>query len=120
MVLQVTGTDQTLAVAIISSLTAIVLAFMNQRTRADLKRHGDKIEVVRDQVQNSHGTNLREDIDMVLRAQLNTDGMIRMVIEGQRSHSTDLSQLRLDMAQERKERLAGDDRLDDLIDRINN
>lgn len=57
------------------------------------------IAEVRDQVANSHSTtNLRDDLDRVL------DG-ISLLHQGQRQHTEDISNLRTDIAWERRERM---------------
>lgn len=52
----------------------------------------------REQVQNSHGTNLRDDLDKALAG-------IAMVLEGQRQHTMDINGVRVDLALERRERI---------------
>lgn len=95
--------DPTVQVAIVTGvfgLAGIALEFM--------RRHGKQLGEVRAQVQNSHSTNLRDDVDGVL-------DRLDQVLEGQRQHSSEISGLRRDLAQERKERMAVANRLDEHI-----
>jgi hypothetical protein len=60
----------------------------------------------RDQVANTHDTNLRDDLDAVAYR-------IDRVLALQERHSEDIAALRSDIAHERRERLAVAERLDD-------
>lgn len=78
--------------------------------------HAQKKELraVREQVQNSHKTNLRDDIDRVI-------GLAESLVEGQarhegllQLHGTALTNLRTDLAWERRERMDLSHRVDAL------
>ncbi|MFF4528191.1 hypothetical protein ACFY1P_02865 [Streptomyces sp. NPDC001407] len=69
---------------------------------AEVREHAQE---AREQVSNDHSTNLRDDVDRVIR------GLDR-VLDGQTQHSRDIAALRTDLAHERTERLAVSERLD--------
>ena len=87
-----------------------------------LRRHGKALDEVRDhatatrhEVQNSHPTNLRDDVDRVLT------GLDR-VLDGQanqdralRQHGAEIAGLRAEVLLERDERLTVEKRLDHLL-----
>lgn len=98
----------TLGIALVSSVTAIIVALISHfPLRRGVKAAQQDAAVTREQVQNSHKTNLRDDIDIVM-------DKISEVLTVQRSTSNDVRQLREDLAIERRERLAVADRVDDL------
>lgn len=106
--------DPTVQVAIIGGGFGLVSLVVGELFR----RQNKVIQGVRDQVQNSHETNLRDDVDRVL------EGMDRL-IEGQERHNDDLRQhgreiggLRAEIRHEREERLAADQRIDRVIERL--
>ncbi|GAA3082278.1 hypothetical protein GCM10020000_80330 [Streptomyces olivoverticillatus] len=72
---------------------------------AEAREHAQE---ARDQVSNTHSTNLRDDLDRVIQ------GLDR-VLDGQAEHSRDITALRSDLAHERAERLAVAERLDSHI-----
>lgn len=90
-------------------LTAVAagLMLLGEALRRHVKRMRESTEAVRYQVQNSHETNLREDLDLVI-------GGLDEIRELARAHGADLRQLRDDLNQERKERYAIELRVDDL------
>lgn len=93
--------EPSIAVAIIAATASIAtagLGFAQRRHVAD----------VREQVKNSHGTNLRDDIDRVL------DGM-ELLLESQRQHAKEIGGLREEMRHERVERRDLEQRLDDHL-----
>jgi hypothetical protein len=63
------------------------------------------------QVQNSHTTNLRDDLDAVLDKLDGLAGATETLLKGQARHDAEISGLRADMRVERQERLALADRL---------
>ncbi|MFY1620031.1 DUF2746 domain-containing protein [Micromonospora sp. WMMD736] len=72
------------------------------------RRQGRHLNQIRDQVANSHETNLRDDVDRVLEG-------VETLVQGQRQHSREIAGLREDLRVERMERAAGDARLDDHL-----
>ncbi|WP_327292434.1 DUF2746 domain-containing protein [Streptomyces sp. NBC_01198] len=92
-----------------------LLAEMLRRNTAALAEVREHTQEARDQVANTHTTNLRDDLDRVI------DGLDR-VLEGQARHDEALNQhgrdiggLREEVAHERRERLALAERLDDHV-----
>jgi hypothetical protein len=80
-----------------------------------LRRQTATLSEVRDQVSNTHDTNLRDDLDAVMFR-------IDRVIDNQERHGEaldrhgrELSSLREEVAHERRERLSVEERLDDHI-----
>lgn len=80
-----------------------------------MRRQSATLTEVRDQVSNTHDTNLRDDLDAVMHR-------IDRVIDGQERHDEalgrhgrELSNLRDEIAHERRERLSVEERLDDHI-----
>lgn len=102
--------DPTVQVAVIAgSFSLIPLAFNELRQRKQtrhLARQDQHLDQIRHQVQNSHETNMRDDIDRVARG-------VDTLVEGQRQHSKDIADLHEDMRMERTERIAVANRLDD-------
>lgn len=84
--------DPTIIVAVIAAAASMATAYMARAQRRD-------VALVRTQVQNSHTTNLREDIDRVL------DGLER-VHTGQSRHDAEIAGIRRDIRDERRERMA--------------
>ncbi|XVV02754.1 DUF2746 domain-containing protein [Actinosynnema sp. CA-248983] len=81
-----------------------------------LKRQDKKLSEVKEhtaearkQVQNSHSTNLRDDLDKVIAG-------LGQVLDGQVRHDVALNDLRREIGHERAERLAVSERLDRHID----
>lgn len=63
-------TDPVVLAAVVTTVGVIVTAligvlFQNVKLGRRIDKVHDKAEVVRDQVQNSHGTNLRDDLDRI-------------------------------------------------------
>lgn len=106
--------DPTVQVAAITGFfTLIGLAL--DKFRRDSKKQGEKIDAIRHHVQNDHKTNLRHDIDTVM------DGMNK-VLEGQArhdatlaSHGASIGGIRDDLRLQRKEHIALQGRVDNLI-----
>ncbi|MEU9057826.1 DUF2746 domain-containing protein [Streptomyces sp. NPDC048430] len=97
---------------VLVTLIGIGAEFLRRQTRAinEVREHTQE---ARDQVANTHSTNLRDDLDSVMFR-------IDRVLAGQERHDTALRQqgteiagLRSDIAHERRERLAVAERLDD-------
>lgn len=101
---------------ILGSITTIAVAYLGneqRKTRKHTKEAAETGAVVKAQVQNSHETNLRDDIDKP------RDG-IEFLIAGQATHTTQLSQVALDLGLERRERIIATERLDRHIDNHTN
>ncbi|MET8111171.1 DUF2746 domain-containing protein [Streptomyces prasinus] len=80
-----------------------------------LRRQNATLSEVRDQVSNTHDTNLRDDLDAVMfRIDRVIDNQGRHG-EALERHSDDITALRVEIAHERRERLSVEDRLDDHI-----
>lgn len=80
-----------------------------------MRRQNATLSEVRDQVSNTHDTNLRDDLDSLMHR-------IDRVIDGQERHGEaldrhgrELSHVREEIAHERRERLSVEERLDDHI-----
>jgi hypothetical protein len=84
--------DSTIIAAIIAATTGVATTVLTVHQRRNT-------HAIRAQVQNSHTTNLREDVDAVL-------AKLDAVIDGQRRNDAEISGLRADMRVERQERLA--------------
>lgn len=84
--------DTAIIVAGIAAIGSFGTAYFSHRQHRATK-------AVREQVQNSHDTNLRDDIDRVL------DG-ITSLVEGQRRHDSEIAGIREDQRIERRERMA--------------
>ncbi|QEQ94058.1 membrane protein [Streptomyces phage Saftant] len=82
-----------------------VVVEMLRRNHKALAEVQENVSVARDQVANSHTTNLRDDMD-----RLHDD--VREVLDVLRQHGKEIGGLREDLRQERIERLAVSDRLD--------
>ncbi|MFJ6183776.1 DUF2746 domain-containing protein [Streptomyces sp. NPDC092295] len=93
----------TVAVALVGVLVELV-----RRQGAALSEVAENVQVAREHVENSHGTNLRDDIDSLM------DRLDR-VMESQEVHGRELGALRTDITHERRERLAVAERLDDHV-----
>ncbi|WJN63122.1 tail needle protein [Streptomyces phage phiScoe44] len=89
---------------ILVTLIGVVVEFLrrNHKALAEVKENA---QVARDQVANSHTTNLRDDMD-----RLHDD--VREVLDVLRTHGAEIGGLRADLRQERIERLAVSERLD--------
>ncbi|MEU1309152.1 hypothetical protein ABZ419_09680 [Streptomyces cinnamoneus] len=106
--------DPSVQVALVSAGGAVtaalagVLVELVRRQGAALAEVRDHAQEAREQVSNDHSTNLRDDVDRVIR------GLDR-VLDGQERHAEELASLRREAAHERAERLAVAERLNDHI-----
>lgn len=73
-----------------------------------LRRQSSALEEVRDQVSNTHDTNLRDDLDRVITG-------LDTVLDRQADHATEIGILRTEVRHERLERLSVSERLDDHL-----
>jgi hypothetical protein len=97
--------EPTVQVALIGGgFGMITLAVTELRTW----RQNRQISQIKHQVQNSHETNLRDDVDRVLAG-------VETLVEGQRQHSQEISGLREEVRTERLERIDVERRLDDHV-----
>lgn len=71
-------------------------------------RQNRHLAQIKHQVQNSHETNLRDDVDRVLTG-------VETLVEGQRRHTKEIAELRDDLRVERTERIDVERRLDDHL-----
>lgn len=90
--------------AITAALVGVLVELMRRQGAAiaEVREHAQE---ARHQVANSHGTNLRDDLDHVIER-------LELVLDGQDRHGEELSSLRREIAHERVERLAVAERLD--------
>ncbi|MEV3858486.1 DUF2746 domain-containing protein [Streptomyces sp. NPDC050095] len=93
----------TVLVALVGVLVELV-----RRQGTALNEVREHAQEARDQVSNTHSTNLRDDLDRVI------SGLDR-VLTGQAEHSRDIRELRTELSHERIERLAVSERLDTHI-----
>ncbi|NUK41797.1 DUF2746 domain-containing protein [Streptomyces lunaelactis] len=106
--------DPNVQVALVSAGGVITAAFMGvvielvRRQGTALAEVREHAQEAREQVSNTHTTNLRDDLDRVI------SGLDR-VLEGQAEHSRDIRELRAELSHERIERLAVSERLDTHI-----
>ncbi|EFL15317.1 DUF2746 domain-containing protein [Streptomyces sp. C] len=109
--------DPNVQVALVSAGGVVSAAFMGvvielvRRQGAALAEVREHTQEARDQVSNTHTTNLRDDLDRVI------SGLDR-VLEGQAEHSRDIRELRAELSHERVERLAVAERLDSHISSV--
>jgi hypothetical protein len=96
---------QTAIVTGVFGLLALVVGELLRRNHKALGEVREHAMAARDQVQNTHKTNLRDDMD-----RMHED--VRQVLEVVRSHGYELGHLRRDLQQERVERSALSERLD--------
>ncbi|MFF3006361.1 DUF2746 domain-containing protein [Kitasatospora sp. NPDC057940] len=96
--------EPTVQVALVSAGGAITAALAGVLVEL-VRRQSSTVAEVREQVANSHSTNLRDDLDHVI-------DRLGLVLDGQQHHSAELADLRREIAHERTERLAVADRLD--------
>ncbi|MFI5863571.1 DUF2746 domain-containing protein [Streptomyces sp. NPDC051546] len=89
------------------ALLGIAAEFMRRQAKA-INAVAEHAQEARDQVANTHTTNLRDDLDAVAYA-------IDRVLALQARHSDDIAALRTDISHERRERLAVAERLDDHV-----
>ncbi|SNS50603.1 Protein of unknown function [Actinacidiphila glaucinigra] len=88
-----------------------VLVELVRRQGTAIAEVRENAQEARDQVSNTHATNLRDDLDRVIA------GLDR-VLEGQAEHSRDIRELRKELSHERAERLAVSERLDSHISSV--
>ncbi|WP_217129365.1 DUF2746 domain-containing protein [Streptomyces sp. AC558_RSS880] len=106
--------DPSVQVAMISTggvVTAAlvgVLVELVRRQGTALNEVREHTQEARDQVSNTHSTNLRDDLDRVISG-------LDLVLAGQAEHSRDIRELRAELSHERVERLAVSERLDTHI-----
>jgi predicted nuclease with TOPRIM domain len=96
--------DPTIIAAIIATAPGAATLVLTRRQR----RHAAATLA---QVQNSHKTNLRDDVDRVLDKLDEVAAKTDTLIQGQTRHDAEISGLRADMRVERQERLALAERL---------
>ncbi|MEU9795074.1 DUF2746 domain-containing protein [Streptomyces sparsogenes] len=89
------------------ALVGVVVELLRRQAGA-LREVREHAQEARDQVANTHTTNLRDDLDAVAER-------IDRVLALQEQHSADIAALRTDIAHERRERLAVAERLDDHV-----
>lgn len=89
---------------ILVTLIGVVVEMLRRNHKA-LTEVQENAQIARDQVANSHSTNLRDDMD-----RLHDD--VREVLDVLRQHGSEIGGLRADLRQERVERLAVSERLD--------
>jgi L-serine deaminase len=106
--------DPSVQVAIVSAggmVTAALVGVLVELVRrqgtalAEVREHAQE---AREQVSNTHSTNLRDDLDRVISG-------LDQVLAGQAEHSRDIRELRAELSHERAERLAVAERLDTHI-----
>ncbi|MEU8133228.1 DUF2746 domain-containing protein [Streptodolium elevatio] len=97
--------DPNVQVALVSAGGMIAVALVGVVVEF-LRRQSSTLGEVREQVSNTHSTNLRDDVDRVLRG-------LDQVLEGQAEHGREIAGLRAEIRHERAERLAVAERLDD-------
>ncbi|MFD7259311.1 DUF2746 domain-containing protein [Streptomyces sp. NPDC059874] len=106
--------EPSVQVALVTAGSAIAVAFVGvaaefmRRQAHALGEVREHVQEARDQVANTHSTNLRDDLDAVAHR-------IDRVLALQVRHSEDIAALRTDIAHERRERLAVAERLDDHV-----
>lgn len=100
--------DPTVQTAIVGGIFGTLAILLDRRRGRDIKRVEEHAAEARYQVQNSHKSNLRDDIDRVLEG-------IDALHLGQRMHSSEIGGLRAELRQERVERLDVARRLDDHL-----
>jgi len=86
------------------TLAGLITQLLRRQTKALAEVREHALEA-REQVSNTHETNLRDDLDKVI-------GGLDQLLDGQARHEEALHDLRLEVAHERTERLAVADRLD--------
>ncbi|MFE7463113.1 DUF2746 domain-containing protein [Streptomyces sp. NPDC057499] len=104
--------DPTVQVSVVTASSTVAVAMVGVVVEL-LRRQSNAINEVRehaaearDQVANTHSTNLRDDLDSVAHR-------IDRVLAFQERHGEEIAGLRSDIAHERRERLAVAERLDD-------
>ena len=96
--------DPTVQAAIVTGIFGFLVTVaglvgkMLVRQRAELAEVREHAAAARYQVQNSHTTNLRDDLDKVIEG-------VQQLLDGQKDHQLSISDLRVDLAWERRERM---------------
>jgi hypothetical protein len=105
------GLDPSVQAAIVTGGVTLLVALVSIAGEM-VRRQGKVLHHVKEQVANSHTTNLRDDLDRVI-------GGLERVLENQdmhdgllKAHGYELGYLRKDMQQERRERQVVEERLD--------
>lgn len=120
--------DPTVQAAGVVAFGSIIVALLGLLAEG-MRRNHNALRAVkkdtrgtREQVENSHSTNLRDDIDTLTGLVERVADRTERLVEGQVALKADVHQLRneqhqsrVDAAQERQERLAADDRMDEHI-----
>lgn len=103
----VQGAIVTTAGTVMVALVGVVAELQRRQSRAinEVREHAAE---AREQVANTHSTNLRDDLDKVIAG-------LDLVLAGQARHEDALREIRGDLAHERSERLAVEQRLDTHI-----
>lgn len=91
----------TMLVGGFAALLLAVFGFLGDLIRRKLNTVKGHTEASREQVENSHTTNLRDDIDLILAGLTEVKTTLG-------DHSRELEGIRNDLRQERVERIAGD------------
>ncbi|WMI33348.1 hypothetical protein SEA_PROVOLONE_27 [Streptomyces phage Provolone] len=105
------STEPTVQVALVTTGGTILVTLigvvveMLRRNHKALSEVQENVTIARDQVANSHSTNLRDDMD-----RLHDD--VREVLDVLRQHGSEIGGLRADLRQERAERMEVSRRLD--------
>lgn len=102
------GIDPNTIIAAASAVLVAVTGLMAEGMRRHAKSQKASMHVVKEQVQNSHSTNLRDDLDKVAE-------LVQSVLDNQGRTHSDLTQIRTDLGTERTERLYLAGRIEGLI-----
>jgi len=107
----IAGVEPSVQVAIITGICTVLVALIGVAVEL-LRRQHKALGAVAHQVQNTHGTNLRDDVDTLLHG-------VDQLLNGQahhdellREHAADIGGLREELRHERAERLDVERRLD--------
>lgn len=90
--------------AVVTAAGTIIVALVGVALEL-LRRSHQRLGEVKEQVQNSHGTNLRDDLDQVVAA-------VSRIESAQTLNATAITELRAELRHERVERLDVERRLD--------
>ncbi|MEV4642780.1 DUF2746 domain-containing protein [Actinoplanes sp. NPDC049548] len=99
--------DATVQAATVTALGTIIVALVGIALEL-LRRNHKRLGTVRDQVQNNHDTNLRDDVDQVLTGLDDVKNMLHQ-------HGRDIGGIREELRHERAERLDVERRLTDHL-----
>lgn len=120
--------DPTVQVSMIAAFASVIVALLGLLAEG-MRRNHNALRAVkkdtrgtREQVENSHSTNLRDDIDVIVEKIERVAEIAEGLAEGQQNMTIRVNQLRddqhasrVDAALERQERLAADDRIQEHI-----